>query len=209
MKCPIVALALLLASPAIAQPPPAADAPAMGAIVQIVFTYADVPAKDLPRLGSLWAVAAPPDALGMAQALAMRRHVSMTLTPAQAVVTADGQTGELLSTKRIPYGGGHMYGYNFAVVSGVSATPRVGADGTITIHIILKQSGREHPRRRDGNEAVTTEMNVDTTRRFRSGDTELIAGPLPDISPPRFVFATVTLLPDAKNGTAKSGNPLP
>ena len=190
---------LLLAAPAAAQLPPSADAPGTGAIVQVALTYVDIPAKDLSRLGSVWnAVGTSPQALETVQALAAQRHVSLTLIPTQAIVTADGQAGQVQSTKRIPYGGGDMYGYNFAVVNGIAATPRINADGTVTVHLVLKQSGRERPRPGDGKQSVTTEMSVDSTRRFRPGDTLLIAGPLPNIIPPRFVFAAVTLLSPAK-----------
>ena len=194
MKRALLALLLLFVAPATAQSPPSADAPGMGAIVQVTVTYADVPAKDLSRLGSVWnAVGTSPQALEIVQALAAQRHVPLMLIPTQAIVTADGQTGQVQSTKRIPYGGGDMYGYNFAVVNGVTATPHINADGTVTIHLVLKQSGRQRPRPGDGKQSVTTEMSVDSTRRFRTGDTLLIAGPLPDIVPPRFVFASVTL----------------
>lgn len=199
MKRAMLALLLLFTTPATAQSPPSADAPGAGAIVQVALTYVDVPAKDLSRLGSTWnAVGMSPNALEAMQALAAQRHVPLTLVPTQALVTADGQTGQIQSIKRIPYGGKDMFGYNFAVVNGTAATPHVNADGTVTIHLVLKQSGRERPRPGDGKQSVTTEMSVDTTRRFRPGDSLLIAGPLPDIVPPRFVFASVTLLSPAK-----------
>ena len=198
MKYALFAL-LLLAAPAAAQSPPSPEAPGTGAIIQIALTYVDVPAKDLSRLGNVWnAAGASPNALGTVQALAAQRHVLLTLIPTQAIVTADGQLGQIQSTKRIPYGDKSMYGYNFAVVNGVAAVPHMNADGTVTIHLVLKQAGRERPRTGDGRQSVTTEISVDSTRRFHSGDTLLIAGPLPDVVPPRFVFAAVTLLSPAK-----------
>lgn len=199
MQRTLLVLFLLFAVSAAAQSPPSAEAVGTGTIVQVALTYADVPMKNLSRLGNVWsAVGTSSNALDTMQALAAQRHVPLTLIPTQAIVTADGQTGQVQSTKRIPYGGGDMYGYNFAVVSGIMAAPHVNADGTATVHIVLKQSGRERPRPGDGKQSVTTEMSMDTTRRFRSGDILLIAGPLPDIAPPRFVFAAVTFLSPAK-----------
>lgn len=147
----------------------------------------------------------PNDLLALQQAAA-KAKITLIITPGPTVTTSDGVKGALNTQTKYPYtvtdAAGKKQPAFQTLDNGVSALPRINADGTITVQLSVTETKETGPPVMPDGPLTLTTNSFSTLRTFVSGQTDNIGGIRTSGHPARIFFATVTVIPPAKKASA-------